>query len=408
MTRYLRRTYSVLLAVFQTLLFTSLTHQHQASGQTATIVSARQIDDTVKVTYNIETKKKDFYNIMLRVSMDSGLTFPLQPRSLRGDVRYGVPTGNDRVINWEPLRDSIELSGTGFVFRITGSPASASIDSEFMLIKGGVFEMGDAYRGGEFDEQPLHTVMVSDFEISKFEVSNFQFSQFLRAYNSTKVKDGEFWGEPMIYEQDCGLYWNGSTWLPQPGYEYHPVVGVTWFGANEYCTWKDLRLPTEAEWEYAARCGGKKVRFGNSMDTATTQEINFNPNLKGAGTNSPRGEYRGVPTRISSYPANELDLFDMSGNVWEWCQDWYARDYYLSTSSVDPANPVNPAGPWLGQYKVIRGGSYYSPLQACRVAERSSLAPHRWKRDVGFRVVRPVRPPEPTPEDQQSSQESIQ
>jgi formylglycine-generating enzyme required for sulfatase activity len=253
---------------------------------------------------------------------------------------------------------------------------------EFVTLKGNTFNLGDEFQDGHFDEKPLLSVKVDNFEMSKFEITNTQFSSFLKAYGSQKVKRGEYEDEIIIYENDKGLKYIQGTWSPSVGYEYFPVVGVTWYGAMEFCKYFHYRLPTEAEWEYAAKELGKKIKYGNGSDIANPREINFNTaESKDSTLNNSLNTISGTQQSVGAYPPNILGIFQMSGNVWEWCLDWYEFTH-------NPEKTVNPTGPWLGKYKVIRGGSFNNSAKAVRNTERSFLAPHRYAKDVGFRVVR--------------------
>jgi formylglycine-generating enzyme required for sulfatase activity len=128
------------------------------------------------------------------------------------------------------------------------------------------------------------------------------------------------------------------------------------------------RLPTEAEWEYACRAGGQSVTAFTSGDALTVRDANFN------------GEV-GRTTAVGSYPANRLSLFDMHGNVWEWCRDWYGEDYYRNSP------PQDPTGPGTGERRVLRGGCWNNLVRYCRAASRKGKPPESFNNDRGFRVV---------------------
>lgn len=342
-----------------------------------------QLHDSVKVSYDIlGGREYDVYKIDLEVSSDAGRTFDIEPRVLRGDAGYGINRGNGKFIIWEPLKENIELKGEDYVFKLTGNILGTGKDIEFIKIKGGSYNMGDNFGEGTTDEKEIHRIRISDYEIGKFEVTNYQYAQFLNEYKSDIVKSGEYAGEKMIYERERGLKYIQQSWQPQAGYEYYPVIGVTWFGANEFCRFYNYRLPTEAEWEYAAREGGKIIRFGNGKNIADPRGINFNGSKDSKDSISLHGEYKAKTTPVGKFAPNKIELFDMSGNVWEWCQDWYASNYYFH-SRTD-----NPTGPWVGHYKVIRGGSWYNEAKGIRVTDRSFFAPYKENGDIGFRVVK--------------------
>lgn len=252
-------------------------------------------------------------------------------------------------------------------------------------VPGGSFEMGDVM--GDTDkksnELPVHTVRLNAFEIGRYEVTFAEYDLFCEATKREKPDD-ENWGR-------------GSR----------PIINVSWEDAVAYCDWLSLqhgyqpvykntlrdgsplpdwnangyRLPTEAEWEYAARGGGKKVRFGNGKDIADPKEINFYAAEDAKQKYSIVGEYPGETVPVGSLNSpNALGLHDMNGNVWEWCWDYYAK------YSGKPES--NPEGPSSGVGRVVRGGSWYvNPIRA-RVAYRNVGTPDVRSVDVGFRLAR--------------------
>jgi len=259
----------------------------------------------------------------------------------------------------------------------SGLPAGFS-PPVMVPVTGGTFTMGcrDEKRDGacEDDEKPAHEVTLSDFQIGKYEVTNEEYAAFLNAYGSQSARAGSYAGETLIEEHRWGLQKQGSTWAPATGYEKHPVINVTWYGATEYARWlsektgRSYRLPTEAEWEYAARGGqpGKRDEYLYSGSSEVADVAWY-------GSNS------GNSTKpVGGLKANELDLFDMSGNVWEWCSDVYVA--YTSGAQT------NPRGPGTGSDRVFRGGSWGNYAQFCRVALRGNYSPGARDSDVGFRL----------------------
>ena len=285
----------------------------------------------------------------------------------------------------------------------TPGMGTIAVDTEasdnMVQIRGGTFSMGDLFAEGSSDETPTHSVTLGNFLLGKTEVTFDEYDAFCAATGREKPSDSG-WGR-------------GSR----------PVINVDWYDAVEYCNWlsqrqgltavytidknrKDpnnnntddtkkwivtsnwtangYRLPTEAEWEYAARELGKKVRFGNGKDIADPAEINFNGSAAYKKDYSVVGEYRQqtAPVGEISGAANSLGLRHMSGNVWEWCYDWYHADYYKNSAAKDPK------GADSGKYRVLRGGSWYFNPADVRCAYRNWVGPFSQYYAIGFRVAR--------------------
>ena len=221
---------------------------------------------------------------------------------------------------------------------------------ELVLIAGGEFLMGSS-RG---EDSPVHKVCVDSFYIDRCEVTNAQYLAFCEA---TGHRLPMFWGMDGFR---CG-----------PDCPDHPVVGVSWVDAKAYAEWCGKRLPTEAEWEYAARGGLEGMNYPNG-DTLTPSDGNYSKSVK-------RGS-----VAVGSYPANGFGLHDMQGNVAEWVADWYDPAYYASS----PAE--NPEGPDFGKFKVFRGGGWHSGPSCNTVHFRNALPPGWLDFNVGFRCAKGV------------------
>ena len=253
----------------------------------------------------------------------------------------------------------------------------------FTMIKveGGTFRMGATSEQGsdvDSDEKPVHSVTLSDYYIGETEVTVGLFRKFIKetGYRTDADKKG-------------GSYiWNGSEWVLTSGLNWqcdvngkirsasednHPVIHVSWNDANEFCEWlkqktgKNFRLPTEAEWEYAARGGNKSKGYKYSGST-TIGNVAWYSGNSGSATHD-----------VKTKTPNELGIYDMSGNVFEWCQDWYGN--YSSGSQT------NPTGPSFGFERVIRGGSWGSNARYCRVSNRSFDDPGNRDSFNGFRLA---------------------
>ena len=267
--------------------------------------------------------------------------------------------------------------------------------SEMVLIPAGDFQMGSNDSNAEDNEKPVHTVYVDAFYINKYEVTNAQFKTFVDA--NPQWQKGNI---PDKYHDGGYLtVWNGNNYPSGMGSD--PVVGVSWYAAMAYAQWVGKRLPTEAEWEKAARGGlnGKKYPWGNVAPNGT--QCNFaDKNLSELVPNEWSDENvddgYSIMAPIGSYPPNGYGLYDMAGNVWEWCLDAYEEDFYRRSPR---RNPV--AGGWVGDgfakvqthnARMFRGGAWNNPASSLRVSFRSADTPTISKTVIGFRCARDVTP----------------
>jgi serine/threonine-protein kinase len=234
------------------------------------------------------------------------------------------------------------------------------------------------------DGKPQHTVSLDAFWIDQIEITNAMFAQFVQAtsYKTDAEKDG--WA----YISSGGSWpkTNGADWRhpngPESnlnGLENYPVVLVSWNDAQAYCTWAERRLPTEAEWEYAARGGldGKPYPWGDTFYGAAANFCDANCVMDWKSTNDNDGYTNTSP--VGNYAPNGYRLYDMAGNVNEWVKDWYDKSYYSSS----PAE--NPQGPTSGESRVLRGGSWIVSAYGLRVFSRGSDAPSNRNDLNGFR-----------------------
>lgn len=264
-------------------------------------------------------------------------------------------------------------------------------------IPGGSFEMGDHFGMGFSRERPIHLVRLDAFSMSAFETTNAQYAAFLNAAMNAgliKVAEGVVyaWGdkslsEPYLQTADA----NGESQIEHSDGSFdavfredhdmgdHPVLLVSWYGAKAFCDFYGFRLPTEAEWEYAARAGCAYAKYpwcSNLFHCDSANGTDCNPlGLSRLPYTAPVGTYVG----------NGFGLHDMAGNVWEWCSDWsdYPEFDYYALSPVD-----NPTGPNDGVSRIIRGGGWlYGDSQSCRVARRGHHPPQNRKNFIGFRVA---------------------
>ena len=241
------------------------------------------------------------------------------------------------------------------------------------LITTGEFEMGGNDEEAFGDEHPIHTVFLDAFYIDKYPVTNAQYKLF--------VDDNPQWSIHNIPDKYCDVdylrHWQGNTHKNTEA--DYPVINVSWFAAMAYAQWVGKRLPTEAEWEKAARGGlsGNKFPWGNVADPS---KANYDWNMGGT-------------TQVGEYPPNGYDLYDMCGNVWEWCLDAYHKDTAMSSS---PQNPISGANSieWIVHHyldvesnRVLRGGSWRIPAWLVRIANRNAESPTFCMNVIGFRCV---------------------
>jgi formylglycine-generating enzyme required for sulfatase activity len=219
---------------------------------------------------------------------------------------------------------------------------------DLVLIPAGEFWMGSDTPG---DHQPVHRVRLETFSIDRYQVTN---RLYLRFCEET--------------EHLLPFFWDIAGFRCGPDYPDHPVVGVSWQDAAAFAAWYGKRLPSEAEWEVAAR----GVLEGKSYPNGDTLEPGDGNYFKSE---------KGGPVAVGSYPPNGYGLYDMQGNVVEWVMDWYARDYYAHSPLV------NPQGPETGRFRVIRGGGWHSGATCNRVYYRNALPPNWLDFNVGFRCA---------------------
>jgi len=267
---------------------------------------------------------------------------PLMVSNMGGDFYFTEPPAtvvseaslSTKMISLPAVR---EFAQSHFLEPVTGM--------EFVNVPGGCFQMGDIFGDGESDERPVHDVCISDYAIGAFEVTQSQWRKVMAT-------------PPISSCETC------------------PVSDVSFTEVQEFIqrlnglSGTSYRLPTEAEWEYAARSGGKREKFsgGDVGDNFAWANSNSSAKFHPVGQKSPNG----------------LGIYDMSGNVWEWVNDWYDKEYY----SIGSLN--NPEGPANGTYRVIRGGSWGSSLKFVRTSDRFRILSDDRSFNLGFRLARAI------------------
>ncbi len=248
------------------------------------------------------------------------------------------------------------------IFLILSFIGQAQISDDFVFIEGGKFKMGSEE---QFDEKPIHKVVIDDFYILNHEVTNSEYVKFLNEKGNQSAGN-TVWIDLKAKWQNitCHIYEKNGAFFVEEGYDDFPVVFVSWWGAQAYCEWLGGRLPTEAEWEFVA-----KKAFGNvpvSIDTLHKYAV-FKENAK-------------IYSKICS-KSPRMGIYDLFGNVSEWCFDWYRKDYYSNTGRK------NPQGPNIGDQKVKRGGSWSNSGMAISQTNRKATNANNHSVVLGFRVV---------------------
>jgi len=372
----------------------------------------------VDIYYNILEPDGDTLRVTLQVSDDDGSTWSIIPADslLSGDIGDGILTGTGKHIIWNAGEETIFFEGTTYKFKvIADDDPNPPVPEGFVFVEGGTFSMGDHFSEGGSDELPLHDVTLNDFYLAETEVThqqvidvfNWAYGQGYINCSSSTVTNAQGNSQELLDldDSDCAIDWNGSS-LVFGGSSYAssancPCIEITWYGSIAYANYKSLqegldvfydlsdwscnwsangyRLPTEAEWEYAARGGINHTddfRYSGCHNEGDLTDYAWY-----SANNSPNGT-KEVGTKL----ANQLGLFDMSGNVYEWCWDWYDSNYYSSSPSS------NPTGPGSGSYRVGRGGGWNRSAYSCRVAYRYSYSryPTGSSDGIGFRILRKI------------------
>ncbi len=318
-------------------------------AQNVSNVKFSQEGQNARITYSLDAKA----NVSVSVSTDGGKTFSGALKQVTGDVGNNISPGRKSIV-WDVLSEYDKLVGENICFRVSAGANQAGkrnftikgVTFNMVRVDGGTFTMGATpeQQSPNNDEKPTHRVTLSSYYIGETEVTQ------------------------QLWETVMGInpaHFKGGT---------HPVEYISWNDCQEFIkklnslTGMDFRLPTEAEWEFAAR-GGNKSKGHQYSGSNNLNEVAWNRNNSGNETHP-------VATKVP----NELGIYDMSGNVWEWCQDWYQSNY----STLAQTNPVGPAS---GSYRVSRGGSWYLNASRCRVASRYNYTPGNRYDYLGLRLA---------------------
>lgn len=362
-------------------LLSSIYAQNQPPVVNDVHAEQRQATNFVDITYTLSDTDSETLFVAIQVSADSGKTFDILVKNLIGDVGYGVTPGEKSIV-WDAGADLPDEFGDKFQVKIVASDAPIG---KFVLIPGGTFTMGTDNSLAEF--KPPHEVTLSEYYMSATEITNIQYKLFCDATNRNYPTD------PV-----------SNYFVDYPDY---PVVNISWYDAVEYCNWFSIqlgitpcydtsdwscnfanngfRLPTEAEWERASRglLSGMSYPWGNDLRSDSVNYQDYNGDLDSLMANFDSG--RG-PTPVASFDSTNFGLYDIAGNVSEWCHDWYNSEYYYQI----PSPSENPTGPNSGSDKVKRGGDWNNSHEYLRCFHRNYKNPSSTIRtdEIGFRIVR--------------------
>ena len=293
----------------------------------------------------------------------------------------------DRVLIYVATLLVLNLAVPVSAVDVTGADGAPMVS-----IPEGPFLRGSQSGEGDSDEQPQRTIHLSAFYIDRYEVTNRRYLAFIKA------------AKHRVPEHCCDTTYNlwQSMQVPENMWD-HPVVNVNWYDADAYCKWAGKRLPTEAEWEKAARGSeGLTYPWGSDWDPlrangvsywagrgfTTPQEARAWLNGEGKTILAQKGIQGMLTVPVTAIPqgATPNGLFHMAGNIWEWVADWYDAAYYANS----PAN--NPQGPDAGRYKVFRGGSWLNQRHILRTTARDGSLPALRTHGTGFRCVKDPSP----------------
>jgi sulfatase modifying factor 1 len=387
------------LSIFASLAFAN-------SAPNVYSVSASQRGDgsgIVDIYYWLTDADGDNCTVSVTVSDNGGSTWAITPSAaaLSGDVGAGISstTGGKHIL-WYSKQTLPGAYGTNYRVKVCAEDNAVTGPipmSDFLRtptltsVATTTFEMGDHSGIGSSNELPIHTVTLNAFYMCKYEVTNLQYRTFLNealaageitVYNNVVFASGDTsYSQPYFstYEStsSSNISYSGSSFLnvtrSNINTSNHPVVYVSWYGAKAFCDFYGYRLPTEAEWERAARSGNLYFEYPWGSNTIDSTKCNYN-------MNNPMGFATYPYTTPVGYYSSPTGYYDMAGNVWEWCNDWYSSNYYSSSPSS------NPTGPTTGSYRVIRGGGWYDSAYYCRVAYRYDYGPVIRDFSIGFRV----------------------
>ena len=359
-----------------------------AADPVVTDVVARQIPGSslVEITYDVADADGDRLFVSVEISEDGGSSFGVPARTFSGDIGAVAAGAGKRVI-WDAGADLGEVVGDRYQAKVIASDEPPGM----VLVPEGEFTMGSRFVGGFGplrDGQPVHSVRLGAYWIDQYEVTNEAFGRFVAAtgHTTTAEEKGLSWVfiSGPTWQRVLGARWNAPLG-PGSGISDladHPVVLVSWFDAHAYCGWAGKRLPTEAEWEKAARGADPREYPGGAAIERSLANYGAD---RCCAADASDGYARTSP--VGSYPdgVSPHGVYDMAGNVAEWVSDWHSLDYY----AVGP--PRDPPGPESGSNRVLRGGSWIDNPYFLATFIRGGLTPPTTLNYLGFRCAMDAR-----------------
>src|ERR1039457_3603715 len=314
---------------------------------------AKSDEKTAEVTVSINVNGDKKTSDQLHLTGDFGKKVKVgKGKRIVWNATADLPANFDGNINWDvqAMRVAIKAPVRAAI-KASGSYTDPATRMEFVGVPGGCFQMGDTFGDGGASEKPGNQVCVSNFFIGKYLVTQSQWQAVMG-------------NNPSLFSE-CG----GNC----------PVETVSWKNVQEFIrqlnasTGRNYRLPYESEWEYAARSGGQQEQWAGTSD------------LDELGAYAWFDENSGKMTHpVGTRKPNGLGLYDMTGNVWEWCKEWYEKDYYQNSPEK------NPRGPLSGSFRILRGGSWNGSASLVRASRRFSVEHSDWGSAVGLRLVLPA------------------
>lgn len=282
------------------------------------------------------------------------------------ELEANPSSARETIMKWLKLAPQDHPERAKMLGLLASAKAPSETPNDWLLVPAGEFEMGADSKAGDADEGPKHKVYLDDFYIGKYEVTNRQYQSFVKATGHRAPEN--------CCEAKYNV-WRGND--PLPGTEETPVMSVSWDDAAAFCKWAGGRLPTEAEWEKAARgTDGRKYPWGN--DPVTGNRANYGiENItywEGPATLAKKDQY--------DFGRSPYGAYEMAGNVWEWVADFYDPEYYKNSPDK------NPKGPTSGKERVIRGGSWQNTPEILRSSNRNKQAPDERRVFIGIRCAK--------------------